>query len=104
MDADHPVMRYVYIVIAAVGGAIVSLSFAKWQEMPWRERGMSVFVGTLFALFGVPWLVGDIMGVDIAPLRVACGITFFGALGAPSFIPPILGAIRKWGKLEEPGK
>jgi hypothetical protein len=104
MDADNPILRWIYIATAAIGGAIVSLSFMRWQEMPWQDRGMTIFVGIVFAVFGVPWLVGDLMGVDIAPLRVACGITFFGAVGAPSFIPLILNAIRKRTGLEEPGK
>lgn len=104
MDIDHPVVRYVYLLVAAVGGAIVSLSLSNWQQMTGKQLAMAIIVGVFFAIFGVPWLVGDIMGVDIAPLRVACGITFFGAVAAPSLIPPIIVKIRKWGNLEESGK
>lgn len=104
MADDNPLLRYVYIVTAAIGGAIVSLSLVKWQEMPGRDRLMTIFVGVMFSIFGVPWLVGDVMGVDIQPLRVACGITFFGAIGAPTFIPLILSYIRRKTGLEEPGK
>lgn len=104
MDIDNPVVRYLYLLVAAIGGAIVSLSLTNWQQMTNKQLAMAILVGVLFAIFGVPWLVGDIMGVDIAPLRVACGITFFGAVAAPSLIPPIITRIRKWGGLEENGK
>ncbi len=104
MDFEHPVARYALLVVAAIGGAIVSLSLTNWQQMTGKQLGMAIFVGVMFAIFGVPWLVGDIMGADIGPLRVACGITFFGAIAAPSLIPPIIVKIRKWGGLEETGK
>lgn len=90
MDVDHPVMRYVYIGMSAVAGAIVSLSQMRWQEMSWPDRWMALVVGVSFSLFGVPWIVGDLWNVDMTPLRVACGISFFGGVGAPVFIPVVL--------------
>jgi hypothetical protein len=88
-------MRHLYIAMAAIGGAIISLSQLRWQDMPWQDRGMTLLVGVLFSLFGVPWVVGDLMNVDITPLRVACGVTFFGAAGAPIFVPMIIRFFRK---------
>lgn len=104
MDHESTLLRYVYIGMAAISGAIVSLSLMPWQKMTKGERGMAIFVGTAFALFGVPWIVGSLMNVDITPLRVACGITFVGAVGAPSFIPRLVQFINKKFGLEEPGK
>lgn len=86
---DEGERRAFLIVMSAVGGAIVSLWSMPWKTMAWREIAFALVVGFFFAIFGVPWLVADLMGVDITPLRVACGTTFFGGVFGVPLMPVI---------------
>jgi hypothetical protein len=79
--------RMAMIAMAAIGGSIVSLWSLDWKMMSWRELVLTMVVGIAFAIFGVPWIVADLMHVDITPLRVACGVTFFGAAFGIVLIP-----------------
>lgn len=101
MLGDEGVNRMVYLVMAAIAGAITSLAFMPWKTMTLIERAISLFVGASFALFFVPWAVADIMGVDITALRAACATTYIGAVAAPALIPPIIRKLLKAGGLEE---
>lgn len=84
---DESERRVALIVMAAIGGSIVSLWSLPWKTMQWSEIALTMFVGIAFSIFGVPWLVADLAHVDIAPLRVACGVTFFGAAFGVPLIP-----------------
>jgi len=86
--------RYVYIVMSALAGAITALSFMPWSKMRWTEIGMTLFVGSAFALFGVPYLIGDMVKVEIHSLRAICFWTYIGATGANVFLPVIIRRIR----------
>jgi hypothetical protein len=98
-QTDHA--RIVYITMAAIAGAVTALSFLSWKTMSWAEIGMTLFVGTAFAVFGVPWIAADWVRMDIENLRVICGITYFGATGANVFIPLIIRKLKKQFGLEE---
>lgn len=106
MDAENPIMRNVYIVIAAVAGSITSLAFMNWQKMGWAERGLTVFVGASFAIFAVPWLWIDVIGMrgaNVDDLRYACGLSYAGGTCANAFIPLLIKlGKRKFGLAEDP--
>jgi hypothetical protein len=97
---NSPTARIVYVVLAALAGAITSLAFMPWKTMTVVERGFSLFVGVAFALLFVPWAVADIMRVNIDAIRAACAVTYIGAVAAPALIPPIIRKILKVGGLE----
>lgn len=82
---DHASIAYQGL--AAVAGSITALSMLKWREMSWPEVFMTMFVGTSFSIFAVPWLAADLAGIDMGSLRVVCGITYIGATGANILIP-----------------
>lgn len=84
---DESERRIVMIVMSAIGGSIVSLWSLPWKTMQWSEIGFTIFVGIAFSIFGVPMLVADVFKIDITPLRVACGVTFFGAAFGIGLIP-----------------
>ena len=88
---DENERRMLLLLAAAVGGSIVSLWSLPWKTMSWGEIAFTMLVGIAFSIFGVPWIVADLLHVDIAPLRVACGTTFFGAV----FGIPLLPVIRR---------
>lgn len=98
-EGEHT--RLAYTAMAAMAGAITALSFMRWREMSWPEILMTVFVGSAFSIFAVPWLAADVGGMDIENLRVICGITYLGATGANIFIPIAIRRLRGLFGLEE---
>lgn len=90
---DH---RALYIAMAALAGSITALSFMPWRTMRWSEVLMTLFVGSGFAAFGIPYLVKDIAGLDIENLRAICFFTYIGATGANAFLPLIIRRTRRW--------
>ena len=87
---DDNERRLLMIGLSALGGSIASLWYLPWKTMAWKEITFALVVGFAFAIFGVPWIVADIMNVDIGPLRVACGTTFFGAAFGIPLMPRLL--------------
>lgn len=100
MWGDTATQRIIYLVMAAIAGAITSLAFMPWKTMTVLERCINLFVGVAFALLFVPWAVADLMRVDITALRAACATTYIGAVAAPALIPPIVRKILRLGGLE----
>lgn len=98
------VSRAAYLILAALAGAITALSVMRWREMGWPERILTVTVSMAFALVFVPWAVGDLMGVNIAPLRAACAITYVGALTAHAVVPRLIRKVLAQTGLEEERK
>lgn len=94
MNEQHDQLRVVYIAMAALAGSITALSFMPWRTMRWSEIAMTLFVGSAFAAFGVPYLVGDLGGIQIDNLRAICFFTYIGATGANAFVPIII----RWAK------
>jgi len=86
---DENDRRIILVAMAAIGGAIVSVWSLPWKAMHWREIAFALVVGTFFGVFGVPLVVADMFHVDITPIRVACGTTFFGSAFGIGLIPLI---------------
>lgn len=90
MNEPHDNARMAYIAMAALAGSITALSFMPWRSMKWSEIAMTLFVGSAFAVFGVPYLVGDLAGVQLENMRALCFFTYIGATGANAFVPVII--------------
>ncbi len=87
-QGDHA--RLIYIAMAALAGSVTALSFMPWRTMRWSEILMTLIVGSGFAAFGVPYLVGDLAGIQIDNLRAICFFTYIGATGANAFVPVLI--------------
>ncbi len=98
-DTDHA--RYFYVGMASVAGAITALSMLPWKRMSWSEILLTIFVGTTFSVFAVPWMAADLAGMNIDNLRVICGITYMGATGANILIPVAIRRLRGLLGLED---
>lgn len=101
MDADNPLMRHVYILMAAIAGAITALSMLRWKEMSWSEIMLTVFVGTTFAIFLVPWAASSILKVSYDGLQTICGLTYLGGTCANALLPRVIRKVSKVAGLEE---
>lgn len=104
MDADSPIMRQIYIGIAAIAGAITALSLMNWRNMSWPEVWITLFVGASFAMFAVPWLAGDILKINDSTLRAACGLTYLGGTCANALIPPLIRRAKRMLSISEEQK
>lgn len=100
MDYDS-VKRASYILIAAIAGAITSLSLTNYRSKTRAEILMTVFVGTAFALFFMPWITIDVLKVNNDSLRTACGLTYLGGTIANAILPAIIKKVRTKYGLEE---
>ena len=92
--SDHA--RFAYGAVAALAGAVTALSFLPWKTMRWAEIAMTLFVGSAFATFGVPYLVGNIGGIELNDMRTLCFFTYIGATGANVFLPIIIRGGKRW--------
>jgi len=101
MDADNPVMRQIYILMAAVAGAITALSMLRWKEMSWGEIWLTVFVGTSFAVFLVPWAASSVLKVSFDGLQTICGLTYLGGTCANALLPRVIRKVAKTAGLDE---
>lgn len=98
LDHDNPIIRYLYIAMAALAGAVTALSMQKWKEMGWREVTMGVFVGFTFALFVAPWAVQK-MGFGRDMTAVCMFVYVFGS-GANIMIPLFIRKVSRMTGME----
>ena len=91
MDDMHPAVRHIYLLMAAVAGAVTALSFRQWKSMTGTEIGLTLFVGASFAIFVAP-LLAEWMAIG-SPRGVAA-LTYISASGSNVLIPVAI----KWLK------
>lgn len=80
-------LKVAYTAMAAIAGAVTSLSLTKWKEMTTPEIVMALFVGASFAVFFTPWFLHSIIRVDEGDVRTISFITYISASGSNILIP-----------------
>jgi len=55
-----------------------------------KEVLLTLFVGTTFSVFMVPFIATSIFHVENSNLRAICAAMYFGATGANAFIPYLI--------------
>lgn len=105
MNDDHGFMRWVYIGMAAVAGAITALSFQQWRTMTRGEITMTLFVGAAFAILAVPYLAADVFNLSgfTESLRAACFITYVGGTCSNWLLPMLIKRVKKFVAGDEEG-
>lgn len=93
-DNDDTIIRNVWIFLAALAGGVTALAFMNHREMSRTDIAMTVFVGTTFSLFVVPWLANKAFGVAVDDIRGIVACCYIGAAGAYTFIPAIVKKVR----------
>lgn len=102
MNEQHDYAGVAYAAMATVAGAITALSFLDWKRLSWAEIAMTLFVGSAFATFCIPYLIGDRWGIDLTNKRAICFFMYIGATGSNIFIPLLIRKGKKMLGLEEP--
>ncbi len=98
IDHTDPLWRMAYIFLAALCGGVTALAFMPWKTMARGEIALTVFVGTTFSLFVVPWITQSWFGVTEGAIRGVVACCYIGAAGAYTFIPLLIR--RATGKIE----
>lgn len=91
---DDTLLRNMWIFLAALAGGVTALAFLNHREMSRNEIALTVFVGTTFSLFVVPWLAHRMLGIGIDDTRGIVACCYIGAAGAYTFIPAIVKRVR----------
>ena len=93
-DNDDTIIRNVWIFLAALAGGVTALAFMPHARMSRTDIALTVFVGTTFSLFVVPWLANKAFGVGVDDIRGIVACCYIGAAGAYTFIPAIVRKVR----------
>lgn len=93
----------VMVLVAAVGGSVVSLWNMPWKDMSWQERLFVFCGGMACGIFGAPW-VARLMGISTVDLSERCGIVFFGAAFGLLLLPSLQTRLRMLLGLKKDGE
>lgn len=90
-DASHPLIVWLWMLLATLGGAATSISFRPYKEMTWKEIALAFVVSSTFSLF-VGSLVAELVarylfGPGPINLRVFGAVMWFMAAAAHFLIP-----------------
>lgn len=77
-----------YMAMAAVAGAVTSLSGLSWRTMTWGEIFLTLFVGASFAIYVTPWIAHIALGPNSDQKTIA-GLTYVAASGS-NFLLPVM--------------
>lgn len=102
MMEPHHDLRFGYIALAAMAGAITALAFMRWRDLSWGEMALTLVAGFSFAVFVTPWAAHAILRVDDDNVRTIAALTYIFGSGSNVLLPAL---IRRFGRLighEEP--
>lgn len=87
MDQHDFLVRYLYIPLAALAGAVSSLGARRWQSMTRTKMVLTIFIGATFAIFVTPWAAHEFIGVREDDARGTVALTYLFAIGAHVLLP-----------------
>lgn len=91
MIDEHAVwLRYSYVALAALAGAITALAFKSWREMSRTEISLTLVAGFSFAIFVTPWLAESVFGVHPTNVRAIAALTYIFGSGSNILLPLII--------------
>lgn len=89
MSKDELLVRYVYIPLAALMGAVSSLGARKWRQMNRAQIIMTLIMGTTSAIFLTPWVAHKFFDVREDDARAIVALTYLFGFGAFIFLPKL---------------
>lgn len=96
MSEPSPHTITVWGVLASLAGAATAVSFMPWSKMRWAEIAMTLFVGSAFATFGVPYAVEKLTGIKLDNMQAVGFYMYIGATGVNVFLPIIIRGGKRW--------
>jgi hypothetical protein len=95
MSQDEILLRYVYVPLAALMGAIPSLGARQWRSMTTRKIVLAIFMGATFAMFVTPWAAHAFMGVKEGDARATVALTYLFGIAAHIILPWIIARLER---------
>lgn len=95
MSQDEILLRYVYLPLAAIGGAISSLGARRWRQMGKGQMAFAVFTGVSFALFVTPFVAHSWFGISETDARAIVALTYVFGFGAHLLLPWVIRRVVK---------
>lgn len=91
MDEYHSFMlRYLYIPLAALAGAITSLASSRTNTMTKTDMFLTFTVGFSFAIFVTPWIATSWFGIENTNVRAIAGLTYVFGAGSNILLPVLI--------------
>lgn len=89
MSKDELLVRWIYIPLAALMGAVSSLGARKWRHMNRTQVVLTLIMGTTSAIFVTPWAAHQFFGVKEDDARAIVALTYLFGFGAFIFLPKL---------------
>lgn len=90
MAHDDIMVRFVYIPLAALMGAVSSLGARRWRSMTKTKMALAILMGATFAMFVTPWAAREFIGVKEDDARAIVALTYLFAIAAHIILPWII--------------
>lgn len=90
MEDNGFFLRFGYITLAALAGAITALAFRSWREMTRAEIVLTLTAGFSFAIFVTPWLAESVFGVPTTNVRAIAALTYIFGSGSNILLPLVI--------------
>lgn len=90
MPHEDFLIKYLYIPLAALAGAISSLGARRWRNMSKGKIALAILMGSTFALFVTPWVAHEYIGVKEDDARAIVALTYLFAIAAHLILPWII--------------
>lgn len=90
MDFHDFLLRYLYIPLAAIAGAITALASSKTSKMTRTDMLLTFTVGFSFAIFVTPWIATSWFGIESTNVRAIAGLTYVFGAGSNILLPVLI--------------
>lgn len=87
MDQNELLLRYVYIPMAALAGAVSSLGARRWRSMSKGKMLLTILMGASFSIFVTPWAAHEFVNVPEGDARAIVALTYLFAIAAHIILP-----------------
>lgn len=95
VDEHSTILRFGYVALAAVSGALTALGFVKWKDMSRSELWLTLVGGFSFAIFVTPWIAHEWFSVAESNTRALAALTYVFGSGSNILLPTIIRAIKR---------
>ncbi len=87
-------VKHVWFAMSAIAGSVSALAAMKYKEMSWPDICFTLFVGAAFAVFVMPWVAKDWIGIDEANQRAQNAMVYMGGTGWNVLMPLVLQKVK----------
>lgn len=89
-DDGHGFLRFGYIAMAALAGAITALAFQRWRELSRAEICLTLLAGFSFAVFVTPWAAHAFFGMAEDNVRGIAALTYIFGSASNILLPVVI--------------